>query len=81
MLSVMGRSAGVLHGLTHWGEERARHIAGVIGGVALMVLGLAMGVTMVLMPFGIVVGLGGVLLFVWGIVGHLEKRDNGKPVT
>ena len=33
-----------------------------------MVIGLALGVTMVLLPVGLVVGLIGVLVFVWGLL-------------
>jgi hypothetical protein len=79
VLSMMSKGDGMMHGIMHWGEEAAGHIAAVVGGVALMVIGLAMGVTMVLLPFGIVVGLLGVLLFVWGLVGHLEKRGHDTP--
>ncbi len=76
MPSVTTKSGEAVHAIVRHGERMAGHILAVIGGVALMFVGLGMGVTMVLLPFGIVVGLVGVLLFVWGIVGHLEKRGN-----
>ena len=39
----------------------------VVLGVILMISGLAMGVTMVLLPIGIPLGLGGLLLCIWGL--------------
>lgn len=44
------------------------HSAAVLVGFVLMVLGLGMGVTMVLLPVGLVVGLVGVLMFVGGLL-------------
>lgn len=44
------------------------HAAVMAVGFVLMVVGLGMGVTMVLLPFGIVIGLVGVLLFVSGLL-------------
>ncbi len=43
-------------------------------GFALMVIGLGLGVTIVMLPVGLPVGLVGVLIFIWGLLGHL---DNG----
>ena len=40
-------------------------------GFALMVVGLALGVTMVMLPLGLVLGFTGVGLTVWGAVGDL----------
>ena len=51
------------------------HLAALVVGLALMVLGLGLGVTMIMLPVGIVVGLSGVLLFIWGLVGHLGQKD------
>ena len=45
-------------------ESILGHIAATILGFVMMVVGLAMGVTMVLLPVGLVVGLLGVALFV-----------------
>ena len=47
------------------------HVAAVVVGFALMVVGLGLGVTMIMLPIGLLVGLIGVMLFVWGLVGHL----------
>jgi hypothetical protein len=38
-----------------------------------MVVGLALGVTMIMLPVGIVVGLAGVLLVVGGLFARIDK--------
>ena len=45
----------------------AEHAAFVVIGFVLMVIGLALGVTMVLLPVGVVIGLIGVAMFVGGL--------------
>jgi hypothetical protein len=40
-------------------------------GFALVILGLALGVSMVLLPVGFVVGLFGVLVVVWALFGDV----------
>ena len=55
------------------GEQILSHVAAVVVGFILMVLGLGLGVTMIMLPVGLVVGLVGVGVFVWGLVGHLGK--------
>jgi len=55
------------------GEQILGHVVAVAVGFVLMVVGLGLGVTMVMLPVGLVVGLVGVGLFVWGLVGHLGK--------
>ena len=49
------------------------HVAAVVIGFVLMVVGLGLGVTMIMLPVGLVVGLLGVGVFVWGLLGHLDK--------
>ena len=49
------------------GERVLGHTIAVLVGLMLMIVGLAMGVTMVALPIGIPVGLGGLLLFIWGL--------------
>ena len=49
------------------------HTAAVIVGLVLMVVGLGMGVTMVLLPFGIVLGLLGVAILVGGLFARIGK--------
>ena len=55
------------------GERILVHLAAVALGFVLMVVGLGLGVTMVMLPVGLVVGLLGALVFVWGLLGHLGK--------
>ena len=49
------------------------HVAAVVVGFVLMVFGLGLGVTMVMLPVGLVIGLFGVGVFVWGLLGHLGE--------
>ncbi len=50
------------------------HALFVMAGFVLMVLGLAMGVTMVMLPVGLVVGLIGFAMFVSGLfVRNLQR--------
>jgi hypothetical protein len=47
------------------------HVTAVVLGCVLIVVGLAMGVTMVLLPAGIVIGLVGVALVVGGVFARI----------
>ena len=49
------------------------HAAAVVLGVVLMVVGLGLGVTMIMLPVGVVVGLLGVLLVVGGLFARIDK--------
>ena len=57
------------------GETFLGHAAAVIVGFVMMIVGLAMGVTMVLLPVGLVVGLMGVAIFVAGLFAHPWKNE------
>jgi hypothetical protein len=48
-------------------ESVLGHMALTVIGFAMMVLGLALGVTMIMLPAGLVIGLLGVALFVGGL--------------
>jgi hypothetical protein len=48
------------------------HVAAVVLGFVLIIVGLAMGVTMVLLPAGIVIGLVGVALVVGGMFARIS---------
>ena len=48
------------------------HVAIVIVGFVLMIVGLGLGVTMIMLPVGIVVGLFGLGLFVAGLTARLR---------
>ena len=49
------------------------HTAAVVVGLVLMVVGLGMGVTMVMLPAGIVLGLLGTAMLVGGLFGRIGK--------
>jgi len=55
-------------------ESVLGHIAAVILGFVMMVVGLGLGVTMIMLPVGIVVGLIGVALFVGGLFAHIDEK-------
>ena len=48
------------------------HIAAIVIGFVLMVVGLGLGVTMIMLPVGLVVGLVGLALFVSGMCVRFE---------
>jgi hypothetical protein len=50
------------------------HAMFVVAGFILMVLGLAMGVTMVMLPVGLVVGLLGFAMFVGGMCVRMNEQ-------
>ena len=47
------------------------HLSAVVAAPVLIIAGLGMTMSVVLLPFGLVFGLSGVLLLVWGLFGHL----------
>jgi len=49
------------------------HAAAVALGFVMMVIGLGLGVTMIMLPVGIVVGLAGVALFIGGLFVHIRQ--------
>jgi membrane-bound ClpP family serine protease len=49
------------------------HTAFVLLGLILMIVGLGLGVTMIMLPVGIVVGLLGVAMFVGGIFARVNR--------
>jgi len=54
-------------------ERYLGYATAVVVGFILMIAGLAMGVTLVLLPIGIPVGLAGIVLFMWGLF-HAAPR-------
>jgi len=69
---------------TSAGQELAKgagrfvgHLFALVVGFILMIVGLAMGVTIVLLPFGIPLGFVGLGVFVWGLFGW--SRENEVP--
>jgi len=64
--------ASTWHHFTRSARIFFEHAATTIAGFILMILGLAMGVTMVLLPVGLVVGLIGVMMFVGGLFARID---------
>jgi hypothetical protein len=58
-------------------ESVAAHVVAIVVGFAMMILGLGLGVTMIMLPVGLVVGLTGAAIFVGGLFAHVE-RANGR---
>jgi hypothetical protein len=51
------------------------HLIAFVVGLALMFVGLALGVTVVALPVGIAVGLAGLLVAVWGLFGWSQQKQ------
>jgi hypothetical protein len=49
------------------------HAAAIVAGAIMMVIGLALGVTMIMLPVGIVIGLAGVAMFVGGLFARIDR--------
>jgi len=54
-------------------ESVLAHIAAIIVGFVMMVVGLGLGVTMVMLPFGLVIGLLGAAIFVGGLFARVGR--------
>jgi hypothetical protein len=55
-------------------ENVLAHIAAVIVGLVMMVVGLGLGVTMIMLPVGIVIGLLGAALFAAGLFARSNQK-------
>jgi hypothetical protein len=55
------------------------HMLAIVAGLILMIAGLGMGVSIVLLPIGIPVGLCGLLVFIWGLFGWYTTRPSSSP--
>jgi len=55
-------------------ERVLGHVAAIIVGFVMMVVGLGLGVTMVMLPVGIVIGLVGVAIFVGGLFARIPNQ-------
>ena len=66
----------------HFVQEGGRlvgHIVALVVGFVLMIVGLGMGVTVVMLPFGVPIGLFGLGLFLWGLLEYFDVRQRRKP--
>ncbi len=71
-MAMAGQSTSRGRRLLEIGGLVLGHAAAVAIGFAMMVVGLGLGVTMIMLPVGLVIGLVGVGIFVWGLLGHLD---------
>lgn len=58
------------------------HFGAFMAALILMIVGLAMGVSLVMLPVGVAVGFVGIFLFLWGIFGGAEgeTEPGGKSI-
>jgi hypothetical protein len=61
-------------GIGGWLVALLEHTFFVIAGFVLMVLGLGLGVTMIMLPVGIAIGLLGFAMFVGGLTVRLDRN-------
>ena len=70
--------------LTKGAGRFAAHALAIVLGVILSVTGLAMGVSIALLPIGIPLGFAGLFLLMWGLFGgggelHLPPHSSARP--
>ena len=68
-------SAG--HDVAHAAGAFFGRVSAIVVGIILMVAGIAMGVSLVLLPVGIPLGFAGLLAFLWGVF----PRPRATPPT
>jgi hypothetical protein len=66
------------HRLTETASNIVLHILALLAGVILTILGLGLGVTIWGFLLGVPIGLAGVLLCLWGLVGGVATKS-GTP--
>jgi len=57
------------------GESVVLHVAAIIAGAIMALVGLGMGITMFLLPIGVPLGLIGAGIFTWGIFGFRQRES------
>jgi hypothetical protein len=57
-------------------ESVLGHIAAIVIGFVMMIVGLALGVTMIMLPFGVVIGLAGAAIFVGGLFARIAPWND-----
>jgi hypothetical protein len=55
-------------------ENLLGHVAAVIVGFVMMVVGLGLGVTMIMLPVGLVIGLLGMAIFIGGLFARVDRK-------
>jgi hypothetical protein len=71
---VMARTLNVRRALSGI-ESFLGHTVAVVVGLVMMVIGLGLGVTMIMLPVGIVIGLLGVAVFLAGLFGRIGRSN------
>ena len=56
------------------GENVLVHIAAIVVGLVMMIVGLGMGVTIMLLPVALPLGLIGLGIFIWGVTHDKARR-------
>jgi hypothetical protein len=51
------------------------HLLAVVAGAVFMIVGLAMGVSVVMLPAGVPVGFFGLFVFLWGLFGWFGEEE------
>jgi hypothetical protein len=51
------------------------HAVAIVVGLVMMIVGLGLGVTMIMLPVGLVVGLLGVAVFLGGIFARIDEME------
>jgi hypothetical protein len=69
----MKEAHGSEHHLVEVGGRFLAYTIAIVVGFVLAIVGLGLGVTMVLLPIGLPVGLVGVVILGWGLFGHSRK--------
>jgi hypothetical protein len=72
---IMTEQHASSHQLLKSTERFLGYATAVVVGVILMIAGLSMGVSLVLLPIGVPVGLAGILLFMWGMFHTTQRKQ------
>jgi hypothetical protein len=65
--------------LTETGSKIASHLLAVIPGLLLVMIGLLLSVSIVGIPWGMPIGLAGVLICLWGLFGTMTQKPVVPP--
>ena len=60
-------------------EALALHVVAILVGLVMMFVGVAMGVTIVMLPVGVPLGLVGLAVFGWGLFGWSQGEKPPAP--
>ncbi|CAN5907891.1 hypothetical protein BH23PLA1_BH23PLA1_26360 [soil metagenome] len=70
----MNHHEAPMRNMDQTGGRIAGHMVALILGFTLMLVGMGMGVTMVLLPLGLPIGLVGFLMFLWGLNAQIQRQ-------